>query len=223
MKRKYFARHKWQGIVNPAFVRYWAAQKRLRLAGAGDEKQAFLKASTASRLFAVERLENKNSIYARVWAEIIRPLDGEAWPHSGEVGKAYAVNPEASAFFRDLVFLRFGKSFRELITQAEKDPAAHRMLLRVHRDYYRFRWEGGFENLRLKFNLDHFSLIAQGMDFGLDQLNELELVACLNAICPCDQRHSPEFLKKLRASIKKACERLIRSADKPTSFEVPSD
>jgi hypothetical protein len=144
------------------------------------------------------------------------------WPSSGEPGKGYAVNPEASSFFRDLVFLKFGMTYRELITQMEKDEGAHRKLLRVHQDFYRFRWSGnGFRNLRLKFNLDHFQLLVQGLDFGLDTLNEWELGTCFNEICPCAQRHSGEYLKKLRARAKKYCAQVFESMNKPTSFELP--
>jgi hypothetical protein len=225
MKRKTFERNEWRRRVNPVFVRYWSAIKRERRVDAHDRKEckyAHDEVAVASRLLATEQSKIQNSNYSRIWPEIIRPLDGEVWPGSGEPGKRYAVNPEASAFFRDLVFLKFGITYRELITLAENDQKAHRMLLRVHRDYFRFRWSGnGFDNLRLKFNLNHFEIIAQGLDYGLDRLNEFELGSCLNEICPCAQRHSTEYLKKLRARMKKACGRLLESAKKPTSFKMP--
>jgi hypothetical protein len=225
MKRKTFERNEWRQRVDPAFVRYWSALKRQRRVDANDRggcKNAFDEAAAASRLLAAEQAKIQNSNYSRVWPEIIRPIDGEEWPGSGEPGKGYAVNPEASAFFRDIVFLKFGITYRELITLAEKDQKAHGMLLRVHRDYFRFRWSGnGFDNLRLKFNLNHFGIFVQGLDFGLDRLNEFELGSCFDEICPCAQRHSTEYLKKLRTSVKKACRRLNESAEKPTSFNIP--
>lgn len=219
--RKYFERNEWHQRVNPLFVRYWAATKRWRFIDRQSEtesKTAFDELGAASRL-----LPEGESKYARVWTEIMRPLDGEV-PLSGEPGKAYAVNPENSAFFRDLVFLKFGISYRELITLAERDEKAHRKLLRVHQDYYRFIWSGNdFNHLRLRFNLNHFQLLVQGLAFGLDSLNELELQSCFDEICPCGQRHSGEYLKKLRAKVKKACDRLIESASKPTTLPVPGN
>jgi len=73
--------------------------------------------------------------------------------------------------------------------------------------------------LKLKFKYDHFVLMVQGLDFGLDKLNELELAACLNEICPCAQRHSVEYLKKLRALIQKTCKALVSGADR-TSWPI---
>jgi len=46
-----------------------------------------------------------------------------------------------------------------------------------------------------KTQYDHFTLMVQGLDFGLNRLNEFELAACLDDICPCAQRHSVEYLK----------------------------
>ena len=65
----------------------------------------------------------------------------------------------------------------------------------------------GPKDLKLKFNWDHFSVIIQGLDFGLDRLTAEELADCLSEICPCGQRHSLEYLKKVRTSIKQACDR----------------
>jgi hypothetical protein len=67
--------------------------------------------------------------------------------------------------------------------------------------------------MKLKFNWDHFGIILQGLDFGLNQLNEIELAACLNTICPCCQSHSEEYFKKLRARIRKACMKIVSSPD----------
>ncbi|HXW55538.1 MAG TPA: hypothetical protein VEJ67_07310 [Candidatus Cybelea sp.] len=223
MRRKFTERNDWQKRVDPVFVRYWSATKKLALVGRknrAEKKKAFDELSAASRLMPTAPPKAQNSISARVWAEILRPLDGETWPHGGEPGKAYAVNPEACAFFRDLVFLQLGISYRELITQAEEDSNAHRLLLRIHHDYYRFRWECGFEGLRLKFNLNHFRIILQGLDYGLNRLNEMELASCFNEICPCAQAHSGEYLKKLRVRVKRACEHLIESTNKPTSIGI---
>lgn len=193
---------------------------------AGDDqtkwKAAFEDLAEASRLMDKKRLTAKPSRYAGVWTEIIRPLDGDG-PFQGEAGKRYIVNPEGSAFFRNLVFLKLGITFRELIMQVEMDPTAHMKLLRIHKEFYRFRWvTRGYKNLRLKFNLNHFSFLLQGMDWGLGELNEIELESCFNEICPCALRHSGEYLKKLRTQLKKACEHIQRSASKPTSIDVPT-
>jgi hypothetical protein len=225
MKSKYLDRNEWRNRVSPAFSQYWNAIKRQRVIDPNNKKastKAFDEVAAASRLLHAEQSTIQEPKYGRLWHEITRPLDGEVWPSSGEPGKGYAVNPEASSFFRDLVFLKFGMTYRELITQMEKDEGAHRKLLRVHQDFYRFRWSGnGFRNLRLKFNLDHFQLLVQGLDFGLDTLNEWELGTCFNEICPCAQRHSGEYLKKLRARAKKYCAQVFESMNKPTSFELP--
>lgn len=202
--------------------------KRMRFAPPNDQpkgREAFAEAARTSRLLHNERSKLQSSKYSGVWREIVRPLDGEVWPHSGgELGKGYGVNPEASGFFRWLVFLKLELTYRELITLAEKDPRGHKKLLGVHRDYYRFRWTGGgYRNLRLKFNLDHFELIVQGLDFGMDELNDIGLGYCFDEICPCGSRHSGEFLRKLRTRVKQACDRVIALKERPTSFDAPSD
>jgi len=224
MNRKPFKEIDWRRHLNPVFVRYCLAEKRLRLASSGseaDRRLAFLDLAAESRALNEERSSNRFKKYEAVWAEIIRPLDGEVRPDSGEPGRAYAVNPEGSAFFRDLVFLKFGVSYRQLVTAAEKDSEAHKKLLRVHRLYYEFRWKKrGFANLQLRFSMTHFQLIVQGLDFGLGGLNEFEFEACFNEICPCAQRHSGEYVRKTVRAIKKACDALLESAKTPTSFEL---
>jgi hypothetical protein len=103
-----------------------------------------------------------------------------------------------------LVFLKHGITFRELIRQIDidKDPSAHRKLMAVLRIYWRLLSGVEFKDLKLKFELDHFGIITQGVDFGIDKLTPDESAACLDEICPCWQRHSLEYLKKLRTRIK---------------------
>jgi hypothetical protein len=126
----------------------------------------------------------------------------------------YPENPESSPVFRRLVFLKFGITFRELIRQIdiEKNNAAHRKLMGVHRDYWRLLSGVAFTNFKLKFNWDHFDIITQGLDFGINTLTADELSECFDEICPCGREHSPEYLKKLRARIMKACDGLIESS-----------
>ncbi len=51
--------------------------------------------------------------------------------------------------------------------------------------------------------------MTQEFDFGLQKLTADAMAECLDEICPCDKKHSPEYLKKIRIAIKKACEYLI--------------
>ena len=50
-----------------------------------------------------------------------------------------AENPESSLMFRQLVFLKYGTTFRELIWKIdiENDPRAHQQLMAVRRDYWK--------------------------------------------------------------------------------------
>lgn len=124
---------------------------------------------------------------------------------------SYPQNPESSALFRTLVFLKYGVTFRELICEiaTKKDSAAHRKLMSVHRDYWRFLSGVPLQDMKLRFGSDHFHVVTQGFDFGFDRLTPEELADCLDEICPCSQKHSPDYLKKLRARIKHACLHLI--------------
>ena len=87
-------------------------------------------------------------------------------------------------------------------------------------DYYRLlTGRVPLADLKLKFNYDHFTLIVQGLDFGLNRLNEFELAACLDEICPCAQRHSVEYLKRLRRLIRKTCDLLV-SVENRSSWTI---
>jgi hypothetical protein len=87
----------------------------------------------------------------------------------------------------------------------EKDEAAHRKLMAVHKDYWRLQTGLTFQDFKLKFSLDHFQIITDGLDFGLGKLTHYELADCLGEICPCLQKHSPEYLKKVRARMLQLC------------------
>jgi hypothetical protein len=158
--------------------------------------------------------------------DILKPLDGEVWPWrpTGESGKAYITNPEASSFFRTLVFLKYGVTFRELVTEIEGDPKAYKKWLKVHEDFYRLRsGKRSFDDLQLKFNMTHFQVIEQGLRYGLKDLNQWELEDCLNDICPCgSQQHSAEYVSKLRTRITKALASLKERNTRPTTIDDPN-
>lgn len=214
--------------MNRAYVDYWLAVKANHaLSNILDEKKRkeesyrnWKELSAASRLLDAERAKIENAEFADL--EITKPLDGEVWPLKGEAGKASITNPESCSFFRMLVFLKYGVTFRELVCELEHDPKAHQKWMRVHADYHRFRWvDGSLDRSKMKFKLTHFKIIVEGLDFGLKKLNEVELAHCLDEICPCLQRHSPEYLKKLRAQMIKACRSLgVRNAQR-TTLDLP--
>jgi hypothetical protein len=104
--------------------------------------------------------------------------------------------------------MKYGITFRELIYQVEigKSRAAHRKLMAVHRDYWKLITKGPAA-LKVGRKWDHFSVLIQGLDFGLDRLTPEELAECLDEICPCGLRHSVGYLKKVRTSVKQACDR----------------
>jgi hypothetical protein len=222
----------WRMRVNAAFVQYSLAGKANRaLGGIQDESKRkeefqrnFKELAAASHLLHAERQRIGNSEFANVNLEISKPLDGEVWPWpvNGEAGKAYVTNPESDSFFRTLVFLKYGLTFRELVWELEQDPQTYRKWIRVHEDFYRFRWgKASLDDLKLKFKLTHFQIIVQGLDFGLKELNEWELADCLDEICPCAQKHSAEYLKKLRTRIINACRTLGSRNALSTTSDLP--
>lgn len=219
-----FIREGWRARVHPAFANYWLSLKKNRaLPKVDDQKQSerqfeewFRKFSAASRAYDEAREKIQNPVGPKIQSAILRRLDIEGpmiVPPSlaGQEATFYPANPESSAIFRKLVFLKHGITFRELIHQIdiEKNPTAHRKLMAIHRDFWRLLSGAVFKDFKLKFSMDHFDIITQGFDFGLDKLTPEELTDCLDEICPCSQKHSPEYLKKLRARIKQACNRVI--------------
>jgi hypothetical protein len=228
---QYSTRNEWQKRVNPAFIKFWSATKAMHLASRiRDEKEpraafhrTFKDLSRASRLLDEERIKIKDPVAAELRKAISAPLDGEGKFEAGKPGMAYAINPESESLFRYLVFLKHGVTFRGLIMEMERNRSAYRKLLQVHQDYYRLlTGQLPLDRLKLKFNWDHFGIILEGLDFGLNQLNEIELAACLDEICPCAEFHSEEYFKKLRTEIRKACKRFVTNPDS-TSWRLEPD
>lgn len=177
--------------------------------------------TAASREFNQELQKISNGISAQVWSALLAGLDGEGQFSGGEAGKSYVTNPESNTFFRTLVFLKYGISFRELMVELEKNPSVYRKLKQIHNDFRRFRTKVlPLSELKLKFNLTHFQIMVQGLDFGILDLNEWELARCFDEICPCAQRHSVEYMKKFRVRVKKACEHVLSSSSKPTTIDI---
>lgn len=223
-KRKVFVENEWRKLVDPAFAEYWSSMKQMELAGrlkdhSGSKtafRRAFQRLSLASRSFDVRQSKVKSPIAVRAMMRINALLDGEGKVASVP-GMVYAVNPESSGVFRQLVFLKYGITFRDLVVEIETNPKAYKQLIAVHRDYYRMiSSEVSLNRLKLKFNSKHFSIILQGLDFGFKDLTEFQLADCLDEICPCGKSHSAEYSKKLRTRIETRC-RIMISSTKRTS------
>jgi hypothetical protein len=134
---------------------------------------------------------------------------------SAEPGVAYPDNPGSNFFFRLLIFLKFGITYRRLMTaiSLERSSEAYTKLQKVHHDQFRLlSGEKSLEDLKLKFSHRHFHFMVQGMDFGLNNLNPIELTNCFNDICQCARRHSAEYMRKFRTSVRKVAKQLL--ADK---------
>jgi hypothetical protein len=218
-----FIREGWKVRVNAAFANYWHSLKKNRaLPKSKDQKRAdrqfeawFREFSASSRAYDKAREQIEVPVGPRIQSTILSRLDIEGPPitplaRSGEEATFHPENPESSPIFRKLVFLKYGITFRELIHQIDidKNPTAHRKLMAVHRDFWRVQLGHGFHDFKLKFSMDHFDVITHGFDFGFEKLTPDELAECLDEICPCGQKHSPEYLKKLRTNMRKACDRL---------------
>lgn len=222
-----FRRPDWRESVSPAFVNYWSAlKKNWALSKIRNEKEADRKFdewvkefARASRDLEEARDRIKESLAAKIHEAVFKRLDIEgpisvplpSTDPEQEGSVVYPQNPESSAIFRQMVFLKYGITFGDLIYQIdiEKSANAHRKLMAVHRDFWRLKSGIRFENLKLKFSYKHFKIMVDGVDFGLDSLTQDDLADCLDKICPCGQKHSPEYLKKLRTRIKQACNRLV--------------
>jgi len=156
-------------------------------------------------------------ISPRVWKAINADLDGIQTEITGaEGGMAYAVNPESSVVFRQMVFLKFGITYRGLITEVdlENSARAYAKLQKVHLEMFRLKSGMSHRDLKLKFNYDHFFLMVQGLDLGLNKLNPRELAACFDELCPCDRRHSVEYIRKFRTRVRKAVKTLLSDETK---------
>jgi hypothetical protein len=225
MRRRYFSRNEWRERVSPALAQYWTAAKTMQALSKtqdSQEKERVFRKTFDEMAAASRQVPAPKGMSALVWPAIFAGLDGEG-KVTGEAGKAYITGPESSVFFRELVFLKYGITYRELMVELEKDKSKsnYRKLMGVHEDFHRLRTgTAGFDGLKLKFNMTHFQIMVQGLDFGLLDVNEGELAACFDKICPCAQRHSVEYLKKFRTRVKRACEHILSSTQKPTTIEI---
>ena len=224
-KRTYFTRDNWRERVSPAFAAYWSTRKALELfAGSTEEgfKERFAglwkKSQDAEQVLSQEIAQIPDAVSPRIWNAITAELDGlEAVPRSTEEGMVYAINPESSILFRYITFLKFGITYRSLITalDLDGDAEADDKLRKVHIDLSRLKsGELSFKDLKLKFSLVHFILIVQGLELGLENLNQIELSKCLDEICPCKQKHSVDGMKKFRTSVKKVIRDLLSDKSK---------
>lgn len=213
-----FVRGSWRSKVNPIFVAWWSSHKKNLALGKVRDRTEFdrkflewkKEAGPVSRAFNEAQRQIKEPFGGPLLAEIAKGMETEGpsiIPLMHDAQEAI-VSAESSPFFRRLVFLKYGITFRQLIWKidVEKGRAAHRKLMAVHRDYWRFKTEVR-PDLKLKFNWEQFSIITQGLDFGLGELTAEELADCLNEICPCGLKHSPEYFKKVRTAIRQACSR----------------
>src|SRR5262249_48374009 len=98
-----------------------------------------------------------------------------------------------------LSWFKFGKTWKQL--QQERQAGSYKagqQRLAVLRDHE--NWAFGKldpNNMHFKIDLDHFLLMAFGLDFGLDGLSLNELAYCFDALCSCGaQEHDPENLRK---------------------------
>lgn len=213
--------------MHPAFVAWWLANKKNRalpaIKDSKEQDQRFKEwlrdAAKASREFNEAIKQIRNPIGTRIVSAIVRGLDIESrtvLPSApgGMEAPFYPQNPESTDLFKILAFVRFGITFRELILRIDNpnpDHEAHGMLVAVHHDYLRVMCGVDLGSLKLKFSWDHFQIITQGLDFGLDKLTPDELAECLDQICPCGRKkHSAEYLKKVRSLIRKAGKRLSK-------------
>lgn len=117
---------------------------------------------TVSKAFEEARGRIKDSLAVKIHEAVFKQLDIEgpvgvplSSTYRKEQETAYSQNPESSPIFRQLAFLKYGVTFRELIHRIdiEKSPVAQRHLMAVHRDYWRIQSGIRFEDLKLKFGL----------------------------------------------------------------------
>ena len=166
-------------------------------------REWFREASAARRAFTERMSRIENPIGPKIQAAVVRKLDTEGPlivppAPEGQGLQLYPENPESSDFFRKIVFLKYGTTFRELVWQIdiERNEAAHRKLMAVHRDYWRLLTGSHPKDFKLKFSMDHFDILTCGIDFGLDKLTPDELADCLDEICPCSRKHSSRIPQK---------------------------
>jgi len=109
-----------------------------------------------------------------------------------------------------LAWNKYGKTLEQLV---EEDRAAiaksSSQLLSVQRDFQDWRY-GKLrpEELKTKFDREHWTLIAMGLNFGIDKLSQEDLADFADEMCGCGNKtHSPENLRKLRYRILEALQR----------------
>jgi hypothetical protein len=120
-----------------------------------------------------------------------------------------------------LSWFKYGKTWRRLNSERNAGNwEASQQILAILGDYE--KWTFGRldpNDMRFKMDRPHFTLMASGLDFGLETFTANELADCFDALCTCGvEQHDPENLRKLRARILRSLEEL----NSQTSLE-PND
>ena len=197
---------KWREKVHPFFSDMMHEYKQMERLGKSSSEEDRLKAQQWARGSHEE------------WRRRAREV-GEEFRRTGKVQRNIAAKildldlvedsevkePADDQFMLSwLSWFKYGKTWRQL--QHERNGGswkASQQVLAVIRDFEKWKF-GKIDPNGLQFKIDrtHFTLMAFGLDFGLDDLTPDELADCFDWLCSCEkQEHDPENLRKLRDRI----------------------
>ncbi len=196
------AERDWRKKIHPFFLRVAEENKKIVQLNASSSPQDREEAQRLIQNPPVELVEEARRL-------------GDGFAKSGRVGYLPAMtmlglesvppDPEISDTHYMLSWLswfRYGKSLPQLAEQRETDWKAAKQFVKVLRDYEAWRF-GRLDPDKRRFKMDqrHQELVANGLNFGIEDLTTEELADFFYALCPCGERHSAENLRKLRTRV----------------------
>jgi hypothetical protein len=221
LKRKLKPRGEWRKKVHPYFVELMEQYKQIEPLGRSPWKEDRDRAQQWARSPHEELRKKAREVgdEFRRSGKVLHDVAGKILDLDGEDSSAVKEPSDEQFMLCWLSWFKYGKTWRHL--QNERNAGnweASQQILAVLEDYE--KWKFGKldpNDLRFKMDRPHFTLMAAGLDFGLDTLTANELADCFDALCTCGvEQHDPENLRKLRTRILRSLQELnSKTASQP--------
>jgi hypothetical protein len=196
----------WRSKLHPTFVKAAEYQKKVLLLLRSDSPADKEAASQLSVDLPPDLQLEANALYEQLEASgkprrrssiLIFALEG--MPPGTTISEEHYI-------FHWLCWFKYNKPYKQLMEEYKGgDFRAAKQLHQLNLEFDKWRFGKTDPNkLKFKTNLDHFDLVAAGLELGIESLTPNELAECFDKLCPCGGPHFPENLSKLRKRIMKA-------------------
>ena len=203
----------WRTKVDPLYIRIFEEYRKIvdlsRSPSPVDREEAErLKRNPPEDLLAAVRQAGEERRRSGVVTPIASTILGPTDP-----SQALA---DASFMIHWLAWNKWGKTLEQLVAEDRRGvQKSSSQLLAVQQEFQNWRYgKQDAEDVKTKFDREHWTLIMWGLNMGVETLTQEELADFANDVCLCGcKQHSPENLRKLRTRILKFLE-VVKGGDR---------